>query len=211
MFRKNKIFHIASLVSLCLALMLFAVSYNMGKAELFLWLNIDMGTVGDYYWKTFTNLGDGVLWILIAVFLWRYKRFYLPLSIYVFVLSTVFTQVFKYWIIPDEPRPTKALAGNTEIHVVPNVELHTVSSFPSGHTATAFCIFLLGCIVFNDRRWLYFGLLYALLVGYSRVYLAQHFPFDVAGGIIVALISVYISLFIFDRTAAKQKPANKVY
>jgi membrane-associated phospholipid phosphatase len=211
MFRKNKVFHIAALVCVLTALFIFAVSYYLGKAELFLLLNTDLGRIADYYFKAFTNLGDGILWILIAVFLWKYKRYYLRLCIFIFVLSTVFTQVFKYWIIPDEPRPTKALAGNSDIHVVPDVELHTVSSFPSGHTATAFCFFLLGCLVFNDKRWLYFGFLYALLVGYSRVYLAQHFPFDVAGGIIVALISVYLSLFIFYRTEAKQKAANKVY
>lgn len=211
MFRKYKIFHAAAIVSAVIAILIFAVSYAVGKANLFLLLNTDMGTIGDYYWKTFTNLGDGLLWILVAVFLWRYKKEFLRLSIYIFALSTGITQVFKYWIIPDEPRPTKALAGNTDIHIVPNVELHTVSSFPSGHTATAFCFFLLGCIVFNDKRWLFFGLLYALLVGYSRVYLAQHFPFDVAGGIIAALLSVYISLFIFERTEANQKPANKVH
>lgn len=211
MFRKYKIFHSAAIVSFLIAIILFVCSYIIGKADLFLLLNTNMGTVADYYLKAFTNLGDGVLWILVALFLWKYKRRFLYLSIYIFILSTTFTQVFKYWIIPDEPRPTKALAGNKTIHFVPNVELHTVSSFPSGHTATAFCFFLLGCIVFNDRRWLYFGLLYALLVGYSRVYLAQHFPFDVAGGIIVALISAYISLFIFERTESNQKPANKVY
>jgi membrane-associated phospholipid phosphatase len=35
-----------------------------------------------------------------------------------------------------------------------------------------------------------------MLVGYSRVYQAQHFPLDVAGGILVAIITVWISLWI---------------
>jgi len=91
MFAKYKIFHIAAGISMLIALMIFVVSYAMGKAEFFLLLNTDMGRIADYYWKTFTDLGDGLLWILVAVFLWRYKKTYLRLSIYIFALSTAIT------------------------------------------------------------------------------------------------------------------------
>ena len=38
--------------------------------------------------------------------------------------------------------------------------------------------------------------MYALICGYSRIYLGQHFPLDIAGGIIAALLSVALSIQI---------------
>jgi hypothetical protein len=130
MFRNHKIFHTAAIISFIIAVIIFIISNAEGKAALFLALNNDLGSIADYYFKFMTYLGDGALWILVVVFLWRYKKHYLKLSVLIFILSTVFTQVFKYFIIPDEPRPTKAITGNFDIHVVPDVDLHTVSSFP---------------------------------------------------------------------------------
>jgi membrane-associated phospholipid phosphatase len=71
-----------------------------------------------------------------------------------------------------------------------------MSSFPSGHTMTTFCIYLSFCLLINKSWWLYTGLAYAMLVGYSRIYLAQHFPLDVAAGIIGAIVSTWLSLLI---------------
>jgi membrane-associated phospholipid phosphatase len=67
-------------------------------------------------------------------------------------------------------------------------------SFPSGHTATAFCIYLILCLLMKKKWWVFIGFIIAALIGYSRIYLAQHFPVDVGGGIIIAIISVAVSL-----------------
>jgi membrane-associated phospholipid phosphatase len=97
--------------------------------------------------------------------------------------------------VPAEPRPTVAITGYP-IHTVRGVELHTAYSFPSGHTATAFTIFLLACILLNKRWVLAVGFTYALLVAYSRVYLAQHFPLDLGGGMIAAVFAVLLSILV---------------
>jgi len=53
-------------------------------------------------------------------------------------------------------------------------------SFPSGHTCAAFCLFsFLAMLLKPGYKWI--GLIFftfALLVGYSRLYLAAHFFID---------------------------------
>jgi membrane-associated phospholipid phosphatase len=79
---------------------------------------------------------------------------------------------------------------------VAGVEIHSLNSFPSGHTATSFTLFLLTSYLFPNKYVFVIFLLYALACSYSRVYLAQHFPLDLAGGILVALLTIPISIFI---------------
>ena len=191
-------YNVALAISFFIAVTLFLLSYFLGYQEFFLLLNGDGGRAADYFFEYFTNAGDGLMWIpvlLITLFVLKRKDV-LPLLISGFVTSTIVTQIFKYLIVPDEPRPIKVIKDTSLIHAVPGVELHSISSFPSGHTGTAFCFYILFCLLLNKSWWLAVGLVFALLVAYSRVYLAQHFPFDVAGGILVAIISMIISVKI---------------
>lgn len=194
-------FKIAIVISLTTSLIIFAINYAIGKQDFFLLLNGDGGLFWDYFFAVITWLGDGVMWIAvlaIVVFVIRRKDAII-LLIASFIITTILTQVCKYLIIPDEPRPIKAIADTSLIHTVNGVTVHTVSSFPSGHTATIFCFFLIFSLLLQNKSWLFFGWILAVVTAYSRVYLAQHFPFDLAAGIIVAVISVPAALYLQEK------------
>ena len=202
----KKNFTIAAIISSILAVIILSASFSMGKNNLFLLLNADLGKVADFFFHWWTYAGDGAVWVLVLIYILVKKKARLfPLVFSAFALSTIFTQICKYVIVPDEPRPILAIKETALIHTVPGVELHEVSSFPSGHTATAFTLYLLFALICSGNAWLVIGLLYALLVGYSRIYLAQHFPLDVGAGMVTAVLSVWLAMLIQDRWKFKNK------
>ncbi len=186
-------------LTLLTAFVTFIFNYFIGKNELFLLFNADLGKAADYIFVFFTFLGDGVWWILIFLLFILFRKKQLPILVFSFILQELFVELFKTFLIPNQPRPAKAIADAALIHTVKGVELHSIGSFPSGHTTQAFVFFLLACLVI-DKKWIVaVGFFYALLIGYSRVYLAQHFPRDVAGGMLFASISVLLSLMIYKK------------
>jgi membrane-associated phospholipid phosphatase len=81
------------------------------------------------------------------------------------------------------PRPTVNATGLSPFHFSYDYE-----SFPSGHTAVAFALaFALARL---DPRWHWPALIFAIAVGASRVILRVHYPGDVLGGALVALLTV---------------------
>ena len=171
-------------------------SIILGKEDFFLLLNTDLGSTADLFFRFWTNLGDGIVWVAVAVYFYFYQKNKFPLLITSIIISTLITQFTKNFLYPDINRPTASIADISKIHTVPGVELLTSYSFPSGHTATAFTIFLLACLLIKKISVVPLGFLYAVLVGYSRIYLAQHFPLDVGAGMITAVISILLSLLV---------------
>jgi membrane-associated phospholipid phosphatase len=193
--QRNKNFIIGIILTLAVGSYLVIDSFIIGRNAFFLLINDDLGGAADFFFKYWTNLGDGAVWVVVAVLFFIYRKKKIPLLIAAILFSTILTQVTKIYIVPAEPRPTVAITGY-DIHTVPGVELHTAYSFPSGHTATAFTIFLLACL-FIKKRWMVFaGFFCAILVAYSRVYLAQHFPLDLGGGMAVAVATILLSLLV---------------
>ena len=95
---------------------------------------------------------------------------------------------------------------------------HTESdmSFPSGHTTAAFAamvpLFLLG-----DKRVSWTALLFAFMMGVSRIYLVVHYPSDVLGGLVVGsvagvlavIIARYIPEKYYTHNLIKKKPKGR--
>ncbi len=82
---------------------------------------------------------------------------------------------------------------------------HTESdkSFPSGHTTAAFAsmvpVFLLG-----KKRVSWTALIFAFLMGLSRIYLVVHYPSDVIGGLIIGTIAGVIATLISENVIPKR-------
>jgi len=203
-----KNFNTSVTITLVLGFTLMAISFYVGKVNLFLLLNGNLGLFADRFFEYTTYLGDGVIWVPIAVLFFIYRSKYLALLFGAFLFSTLFTQVTKNFIFPELPRPTKLIENIQLIHTVPGVELHTIDSFPSGHTTTAFTVFLLACLFIPTKKIIPIGFLIALLVGYSRVYLAQHFPLDVGAGMIAACVTLLLSIQIQKWRDLKESTSN---
>jgi membrane-associated phospholipid phosphatase len=189
-----------SILSIILAIILATISLLMGKENLFLALNFDGGFIVDTLAIFFTFLGNGVLWLLLILLVYLLYKKHTMLTIYCLVTSTIIAQSIKIFILPNCPRPSLAMPNTQLYHTVLGVDLHKMGSFPSGHTTQAFTFFLLICYIIPQKKYFYFWLIIALFIGYSRVYLAQHFPIDVAGGILAAVASFWISYSIQQKT-----------
>ena len=79
-------------------------------------------------------------------------------------------------VIADRPRPYQVMAGA----VLRQQPAHG-TSFPSSHTAVALAV-VIALVPFLARPLAAAGIAYAVLVGWSRVYLGVHYPLDVLAG-----------------------------
>jgi len=116
----------------------------------------------------------------------------LPLLLTVMVSGIFFAQGVKR-LIADRDRPSMLAYAR------PQEDIYS-ASFPSGHTSTAFAIaFMLLFLTWRtDRAWLgRYALVWASLVGISRIYRGVHWPTDVLAGVFAGLLSstiVYLAL-----------------
>lgn len=186
-------YSIARSSAFIIAIVLLASSAFLGRIPVFLFLNRDFGTIADTVLLGLTYLAEGWMWIPYLIIVgWFFKKDK-AIIIYSFAVSTLLTQIPKLLLFPKITRPIASGIAPNLMHTVKGVTMHQLSSFPSGHTATAFTIFLLTIYLFDRTKMILIGLLYAMLCGYSRIYLGQHFPMDVGGGIIVAIMTIEIS------------------
>ena len=196
-----------TLYAFILAVIIFLAVLYFGKIATFLWLNTDMGIVGDNFFYFCTVLGNGAMWVVLLLFtiLILERTDAWPLLAASCFFSTLFTQIGKHLIAPGAPRPWSLITDHSLFHHVSFVDPLSSYSFPSGHTASAFSIYLILCLLVKQKWWVFTGFIVAALIGYSRVYLAQHFPVDVGAGIIIAIISVGASLPLQKRWTNRNK------
>lgn len=167
--------------------------YAVPKAESFLILNSFHSPFLDTVMPYITFLGDGFFAAIVALFFLFYRvrhGIYLGLS---FIFSGIIVQMLKRLVFEDKLRPVAYFNELAiDIYTIPGYDTPMMFSFPSGHSTTAFACFI--GISFLVRQWYLklILLLVAVLVGYSRVYIAVHFPVDVIAGSLIGVLSSFI-------------------
>lgn len=177
----------------------FGVLCWFSKADIFWFLNHQHSVPGDMLLKYYTHVGDGLFMITLAVILFIAGKRKLGILLFLsFFLSGLFVQLVKR--LEPEPRPglyfsnEKPLQKTGTIHFIDGKLLMGRNSFPSGHTTTAFALFSLLAFATRNQFIQILFFLAALIVGYSRIYLGQHFFKDVLIG---AVLGYGCSVFLF--------------
>lgn len=160
--------------------------YLKPKPGLFLELYAFHSDFLNIVMKGLTSLGSGLTAVVLVLLLFLLKiryGFYIGLSA---AVSGIVTQLLKIFVFPGHHRPVKYFSDlGISLDTVSGVHIHFYHSFPSGHTTTAFAIwFGLSFIVKNMFLKIILFIL-AVAIGYSRIYLAQHFPEDIIGGAVI--------------------------
>jgi len=199
----GKYFIRAIIMTIFLSIVIFIASAIIGKEKIFLFLNHDFGITGDWLFTLFSKIGEGWLWIPVAIWLlWKKKWQLLVFSVCCVVISTALVQGGKNLFFSENVRPYFSVENKDEVHIVKWEKPHRAKSFPSGHTSLAFTFYLF-IILLLGYWWMIAGFFLALSVGYSRIYLAQHFPMDIAGGMFCAGLAAVISYFLVKKYFAK--------
>lgn len=152
----------------------------------------------DWFFRIYTNLGDGVFMLIVAVLLLFRKFKYSILVATSFVFSGLAAQLFKR--LTKVSRPGKVFVDNPDWYAVPDYHIHGNNSFPSGHTTTAFALMAILYYIFPSQRKSPLLMILACLAAYSRVYLSQHWPMDVFVGALLGCFTSILLIYSFERS-----------
>lgn len=189
--------------------------------DLFLWLNFDGGAFMD---KFMVAVSTPVVWswlyVLLIAFIWYRKGWRAALLFVALVavavgLTDLLAGIFKHsgplkhlWeAFPARLRPMHTPELEGLVHVVKGAGRYgTVSA----HAGTMTSIALMSWVV---HRWALLPMfLVAALISYSRIYLACHFPMDIALGATLGLVVGVLMLLLYrfvERRYSLSKIDNK--
>lgn len=175
----------------------------------------------DIFMSTLTHFGTGQIMILILLILMAAPKFrnwwFVITAVLCISLPALVIQILK--AIFNAPRPFEYFKADPSwIHFSQNWGDRLYHhSFPSGHSGGAFSMYCLLALLLPRRyRWLGLPLfLFALLVGYTRLYLAAHFFLDVYVGSILGTLITTLAFWVMnknvDRFYGTNEPRMSVY
>jgi len=208
LFKQKKIYF-----SALVAIFIFSICYLLinGKEAGFIslssyhpfWLNV--------FFINYTFMGNGIFAIcLIGFVLFYFKRKKLGFGLlYAFFISGIATQILKNLF--NSSGPKLYFEAGTYLNFVDGVTVSGNSDFTSGHTATAFAIATVLVLLLKSKNLQLLILMGAALVGYSRIYLAQHFLLDVIVGACLGSMSGIAAVYFANNIIGLKWSFKKIH
>ena len=192
---KNSLFFSLYIISFFIV---FFNTLNKPILEATLYFSAHRTAFGDTFFSYWTLLGEAFPYLFVALFFYFYKKDkqttlkIAVIGLIILVVTFILKETFA------SPRPASILENmglDDTFNFVSGTELNRgATSFPSGHTASAFALWGLFAFQFSRFKSVQIALfLTAFLVGVSRVYLAQHFPQD---GLFGSAIGISVAVFV---------------
>jgi membrane-associated phospholipid phosphatase len=142
-------------------------------------------------------MGDGLFVIAPAIILLFFSLRHFVFLACAYLGSGLIAQILKRVFFEDMERPSRYLSGAAQLHLVDGVDLLSERSFPSGHSTSAFALFLCLALISKNKTFKFVSFILACLTAFSRVYLSQHFIMDIYAGSIIGTMSAIGFYYLF--------------
>ncbi|GAB1857017.1 hypothetical protein MHTCC0001_18530 [Flavobacteriaceae bacterium MHTCC 0001] len=167
-----------------------------------LFFNKFHGSFLDSVFSFLSATGNGVSIAVFGVLLLVFFKFkYAAKFLMAFVMQLIVLLLCKNVFFHYSKRPFRYFGnneGDVVINLIEGVRIYTHNTFPSGHTSTIFFIVTFLALEINNKVFTWISLTFALCVGFSRIYLVQHFLTDVYFGMIFGTTSSMLAYLILN-------------
>jgi membrane-associated phospholipid phosphatase len=173
-----------------------------GKAAAFVALNPYHRSALDSFFVYVTFMGDGLFALLVFILFLLMRRWAQATQVIIaFLLSALLAQILKN--IFSMPRPKQFFAPGQYAYFIDGITHTGFASFPSGHSTSVFALATTLALLEKNKKTNVAYLLGAVAVGYSRIYLGQHFLNDVLMGASIGMgVSVLVHWLFAEKLRA---------
>ncbi|MDR2520647.1 MAG: phosphatase PAP2 family protein [Bacteroidales bacterium OttesenSCG-928-I14] len=166
------------------------------EKKLFFFLNKNGCTFFDYFFWLCSSTWIEICTYISCVCFFLKKKSYKTILLEILSIILVFfvchvTSSFFFKPIFHRFRPSYHPFFKTHVNIIFE-HIKNPYGFISSHTTNAFGFAIFTSLIFRNHLYTWMILLFACIIGYSRIYLGAHFILDVIIGIFVGLLLGYL-------------------